>query len=301
VNILGITLALWFLLPMPTVVQGVGFLTMVEGTLRVVRGATVFQAAEGMRLQQGDILESAGGGFSQLEFTGGAIVALGPTTRVYIFRHGAGGKGGTGATNGDLVLLSGWLKSESSAGAGSYRYQSPMLAASTENGTVVFHCDESGCDVFVESGSATIAEVSTSGNSRHPTLGKTGQFFSRRAGGGVTTLPRPTPAFVAAMPYQFKDTLPSRLAHFSGKTVQPKAQQQVSFDEIRPWLTMPSAWRTGLVDRFRPRLNDSEFRKQLDSHLSECPEWEPILHPEKNPPPSSPIEVPPSESPHPRS
>jgi len=301
VNILSIALALWFLLPMPAVVQGVGSLTMMEGTLRVVRGTTVFQAVEGMRLQQGDILESAAGGFSQLEFTGGPIVALGPTTRVYIFRHGAGGKGGTGAANGDLILLSGWLKSESSAGAGSYRYQSPMLAASTGNGTVVFHCDDSGCDVFVESGSATIAEVSASGNSRNPTLGKAGQFFSRRGGKGVSTLPRPSAAFIAAMPGQFKDTLPSRLARFAGKNLQPKAQQQVSFEEIHSWLTMPSAWRTGLVDRFRPRLSDSEFRKQLESHLSEYPEWEPILHPEKNPPASSPIEAPTSESPHPRS
>jgi hypothetical protein len=159
-NLLGIALVLSSLLPIPAAVQDVGTVTFIEGSLRIIRGTTLLQAAEGMHLRQGDILESSDKGFAQLEFAGGAIVALGPSSRMYVFRHGAGGKVANGAAGTELVLLSGWLKGQSDAHAGSYRYESPALAATTGNGTVVVHTNENRCEIFVEAGSASIAEVS---------------------------------------------------------------------------------------------------------------------------------------------
>jgi hypothetical protein len=251
-----------------------------------------------MRLRQGDILESSEKGFAQLEFVGGAIVALGPLSQVYIFRHGQGGKASGESSGGDLVLLSGWLKGESNSSAGSYRYASPLLAATTGNGTVVFHRTESGCDIFVESGSAVISEVSPEGNSRQPAAAKAGQFFSRQAGQSPVSLSRPSPAFVAALPIPFRDTLPSRLSHFTDKPAEPKVLHQVSYAEIQPWLTMAPAWRKGFVERFESRLKDPEFRKQLEMHVGEYPEWDPILHPEKHPAQSPSTALPNPESLH---
>jgi len=273
--------ALLSLLPPPTG-QGIGSLTLLEGSLRVIRGTTVFRGAEGIEVRQGDIIESSEGAFAQLEFASGTIVALGPSSRLYIFQHAAGGTSSEHTVAVDLVLLNGWFKGESSAGKGSYRYQSPMLAATTAGGTVVLHSNESGCDIFVESGSASIGEVSQSGNSRQTITVKAGQFVSRHKGTGVNSLPRPSPTFIDSMPRPFRDTLPSRLAHFAGKSVEPKPEHQVAYVEIQHWLTIPSAWRRGFAERFAPRLNDPDFRKQIELHVDEYPEWEPILHPERN-------------------
>jgi len=291
-NLLGIALLLSWLLPVPAAVQDVGTITLLEGSLRIIRGTTALQAAEGTRLRQGDIIESSDGGFAQLEFARGAIVALGPVSRLYVFRHGTGGNPGSDTTGTELVLLSGWLKGQSDAHAGAYRYESPILEATTHNGTVVFHSSEGGCDVFVESGSAAIGEVSPDGNAGKPTAGNAGQFFSRGRGKNLASSSRPSGAFIDAMPRSFRDALPSRLAHFTGKPVEPKAQHQVSYIEIQAWLTMPSAWRRGFVDRFQPRLKDAEFRKQLEIHAAEYPEWEPVLHPEKGASESSPPSAP---------
>ena len=291
-NLLGIALVLSWLLPIPATVQDVGSVTFLEGSLRIIRGTTALQAAEGMRLRHGDIIESSDEGFTQLEFVGGAIVALGPLSRMYVFRHRMGGKSGSDATQAELVLLSGWLKGQSGTHAGSYRYESPMLAATTGNGTVVFHNNESGCEVFVESGTAAIGEVSPDGIAGKPTAGNAGQFFSRRRGKTLVNSSRPSAPFVEAMPRSFRDALPSRLAHFGGKPVEPKAQHQVSYVEIQSWLTMPLAWRRGFVDRFEPRLKDPEFRKQLEIHAAQYPEWGPVLHPEKQLPESPPAAVP---------
>ena len=291
-KLLGVALVLSWLLPMPAAAQDVGTITFLEGSLRMIRGTNVYQAAEGERLRQGDIVESSDKGFVQLEFIGGAIVVLGPSSRVYVFRSTAAGKSGGEAATGELVLLGGWLKALSGAHAGSYQYASPLLAATTRNGTVVFHSSEGGCDVFVESGSAAIGEVSPDGNAGKPTAGNAGQFFSRGRGKNLASSSRPSGAFIDAMPRSFRDALPSRLAHFTGKPVEPKAQHQVSYIEIQAWLTMPSAWRRGFVDRFQPRLKDAEFRKQLEIHAAEYPEWEPVLHPEKGASESSPPSAP---------
>lgn len=294
---LAVCLAL-LLAPVSALAQSAGSVTMLEGPLRLIRGTSVSLGMESMQVRQGDMLETGERAFAQMELAGGAIVALGPSSRLYLLRPSAGGKGGDSAA--ELILLSGWLKAESGAGAATFRYETLSLAAATGNGALVFHTNESGCDVFVESGAATIDEVTTEGHARDPKPGKAGQFFSHHGGKGVTVLPRPTPAFIDGMPVAFRDTLPSRLAHFKGKPAEPKVQHTVSYPEVEHWLTMPSAWRHGLVERFEPRLKDSEFRKQLEAHLNQYPEWGPILHPEKHPPENAPASVPNSQSPPPR-
>jgi hypothetical protein len=274
-NPLGMALAL-LLLPFPATVPGVGSVTFLEGSLRVIRGTSVIRGIEGMRVRQGDILESSENGFVQLELTGGGVVALGPSSHLYIYHHG-----GEKTLQTELVLLGGWLKGEVSGTAGSYRYETPMVTATTGNGTVLLHNYEGGCDVFVESGAANIGEVSSEGGTRAPVGAKAGQFFSRHAGKGIISFPRPSAAFVDAMPRPFRDTLPSRLARFTGKNIEPKPDHQVSYAEIQSWLKMPPAWRRGFVERFEPRLQDPEFRKQIEAHVAEYPEWDKALHPDQ--------------------
>lgn len=275
-----------------------GTVTLAEGALRVIRGTTVLQGAEGMRLRQGDIIESSDPGFAQLEFPGGTIVALGSSSRLFLFSQRpdrALDKAG-GPTTAALVLLSGWLKGEAGPNAGAYRYATPLLAATCKEGAVVIHGAQT-TEIFVESGSAAIVAVNPGGDLGRSTGAKGGQFFTRRAGKGVNMSPRPDPGFVDSMPRPFRDTLPSRLPRFAGRRpTEPQRGHEVTYLEIQPWLTMAHAWRKGFVERFQPRLNDPEFRKALEAHLNEHPEWDRILHPEKYQPKTAP----PAENPEPR-
>jgi hypothetical protein len=284
-------LALFLSFPLSARTQEAGTLTLVEGALRVIRGTTVLQAVEGMRLRPGDIFESSDPGFAQLEFPGGAVVALGSSSRLFLLsdRSGRGPeKSGGAAPAVELVLLSGWLKGEINPNAGAYRYATPALAATSRDGSVVLHA-AAATEIFVESGSAAIGVVSPDGNLGTSTSSKAGQFFSRRAGKSVTSSPRPDPGFVNSMPRPFRDTLPSRLAHFAGKRpAEPRRDHEVTYAEVQPWLTAGHAWRRGLVQRFEPRLNDAEFRRGIEAHMGEHPEWDRILHPEKYQPKTPP-------------
>jgi hypothetical protein len=276
-------LLVFLLLPLSLAGQDVGTVTFVEGGLRLIRGTAVLQGVEGMRLRAGDILESSDPGFAQLEFAKGTVVALGAATRAFLLHTGGRSEQRTPA-GAELVMLSGWLKGETHSDAGPYRYDTPLLAASTRDGTVLLHTAAGASEIYLESGSALAGEVTPDGSWPRPAAAKAGQFFSRRAGKVTATASRPDAAFLGSMPRPFRDTLPPRLSRFSGKPAEPRRDHEVSYAEVQPWLTMAYAWRRGFVQRFQPRLRDAAFRAALEQHLKDHPEWDPILHPEKYPP-----------------
>jgi hypothetical protein len=261
--------------------QEVGALTIREGGLRVIRGTTILQGAEGMRLRAGDILENSEQGFAQLEFTGGTILAVGPATRLFLLSH-SGGRTGAGDKPGAVfVLLKGWIKGESSSDPGTCRYATPLLAVTTRGGTVIVHSTPELSEAFLESGSGTASPVSAEGTLGSAAAAHAGQFFARHPGKNISAGSRPDPDFVHAMPQPFRDTLPSRMSHFVGKPIQPRRDREVSYSDVESWLDIAPAWRHSFVERFRSRLKDPEFRRGVEAHLNVHPEWDPILHPEK--------------------
>jgi hypothetical protein len=235
-----------------------------------------------MRLRQGDIIESSEAGFAQLEFAEGAIVALGPSSRLFLFKIATNHTAGkAGANTAELVLLSGWLKGQTGSSAGEYRYASPLLSAATRDGTVVLHATAAEVEMFVESGEANVCEVDADGGCRHPSIAKNGEFFSRTVGKRMASSKRPSPAFIESVPRPFHDTFPSRLSRFTGKSVEPQRDHEVTYSEIESWLSIALPWRRGFVGRFQPRLRDAGFRKAIEAHLADHPEWGAAVHPEK--------------------
>jgi hypothetical protein len=269
--------ALMVLMPMQA--QEVGTLTLLRDTpLHVIRGVTVLQGVEGMRLHAGDILETgpAPTAQAQLEFTGGAIVELGPSTQLMV--------SSAGAASGEMLLASGWVKGETTAGV--YRYTSPLVTASSKGGNVLLHSAADSADVFVERGNASVSGGAA------PTPSAPGKiFFTRKGGKPLVPAGRPSGDFIGAMPFCFRDALPPRLSAFAGKkTPTPKADHEVTYAEIEHWLTLPSS-RKAFAARFRPRLQDPAFRQAIEAHQTALPEWQLYLHPESSPPtpkPSSP-------------
>ena len=202
------SLALLLLLPASLLAQRIGTLSVVEGDLRIIRNTAVLRGAQGARVEWGDMLETGGHGMVQVECETGVIVALGSSSQLFFFSH----SGSSGATGGELVLLSGWLKAETASKVGPYLYDTPLLGGKTKDGTLVLHAGAESSEIFVESGTAGVAELTASGNGGEFRAAKGGQFFSRSRGKSVVVSPRPAAAFVDAMPMPFRDTLPSGLS-----------------------------------------------------------------------------------------
>jgi hypothetical protein len=221
-----------------------------------------------MRLRQGDILETGptATAQAQLEFQGSAIVELGPSSQVFLFSQSG--------TTAEIILLIGWLKGETTSG--SYRYDSPLLTMTTKGGNVLLHAGENETDAFVERGSAAV----TSGSAAPIASSTDRTFFTRRVAKPVIAAGRPSAEFISNMPVCFRDVLPSRLSHFTGKRPpEPKSDHDVSYSEVERLLRLPPGWRKGLVGRFKPRLQDRAFRQAIEAHIANLPEWKPVLFP----------------------
>ena len=249
--------------------------TLLEGKITIIRGTAAMQGQEGMMMRSGDIVENPGSGLAQIEFGGSTIVVLGPASRAFLQK--------AIGTAADIFLLSGWLKTESNARDNTFRYSTPLLGAAGKNATFVIHAAPGSSEIFVESGSGNVAEVSPQGNwARAATAATAGQFVTRKSGRNATRAGAPDSAFLGSMPTAFRDTFPSRWSRFQGsKPPEPKRDHEVSYAEIQAWLTAAPAWRRGFVERFQSRLNDPAFRQAIEEHLSEFPEWDRALHPEK--------------------
>jgi len=247
--------------------QGLCTLTLLKDTqLRVVRGVSVLEGIEGMQIHQGDFLATGPAATAQvqLEFPGGAVVELGPTTQALLFS--------LTANAAEIVVATGWLKGESTSGT--YRYDSPLLSATTKGGNLLLRVGDAA-DLFVERGTAAVI----AGTSAPITSTSDKNFFTRRAGKPVVTAGRPSPDFISAMPVSFRDALPSRISRFAGKKApEAKSERQVSYSDIERLLKLPAQWRRGLVERFSPRLQDHNFRQAIEAHVGALPEWKPVLN-----------------------
>jgi hypothetical protein len=251
----------------------VATVTLLEGQAAIVRGVTRYALAEGVGLQSGDIIEVGDKGLAQIEFAEGAALALGPGTRVLAVSIAQGKPAG-----GEFYAMRGALKLAGVKQGGNFRIVTPIFMLQPAEGAAVLVVGGGEGSVFVESGGARLTAAAA------PLRLKGGDFFTRKAGQKGAVAPRPSAAFVAALPKIFLDPLPSRLARYKERQVQPRQLEVVSYAEVEAWLKAPPEVRRPLVRRFAPRAADPAFRSALVSNLRFHPEWEPILYPEKHPP-----------------
>ncbi|HEY4294989.1 MAG TPA: hypothetical protein VGM85_00805, partial [Paraburkholderia sp.] len=106
----------------------------------------------------------------------------------------------------------------------------------------------------------------------------------------------PDPKFVAAMPVTFRDALrPLPLpatATATARNVPVHDLRPVSYDDVSDWLGSALAVRsdpaTRFTDRFRTRLSDPAFRRDVKQHIRDLPDWRPLVFP----PPPRPVSRP---------
>jgi hypothetical protein len=243
----------------------------------IIRGDKLYEAAKGVKLLAGDLIETQSGSFIVADLPAGAVVAVGPSTRLYLLE---------GTDVPTFVVLRGWLKLDAHpSGAGDLRRAiAAQLGAAARQGVFVLHATEHRDEVFQESGMMTLL-LRDAAATHSKSESKITQYFAREDG-NLIVAPRPTAPFVAEMPVQFRDPLPDGpVGGSDAKVIEPKLIREVSYADVADWLTIPRDWRTGFIRRFRGRLKDRAFLSALDAHLSLHPEWTPVLHP---PPPPSP-------------
>lgn len=265
-----------FVMSAPQIAQAQGAVVgILEGKAMLVRQAAKMALAEGVMLQNEDIIETAAASFVQVELADGGRMGIGPQTRLML----APRMPARGPVSPRLYLLQGWLKLSQPADKPAIGDSvTPQFELASVSGATIVVYSPKEFSAFVESGTAKLAERS---NNRPPMLLAGGNYVSVRAGDKPSQAARPAPEFLAQLPRAFRDPLPSRGAKFRDNPVAPKPLGDVAYEDIAGWLVAEPGLRLPLVDRWRPRLRDKAFRAAMIANLATHPEWDPWVFPEK--------------------
>jgi hypothetical protein len=256
---------------------GPAVVTILEGSAVVFRGTSKLGAAEGVRVQPNDLVETGKETltFARLEFDDGTRLDLGPETRLQLNHPNE-----TIADRPALYILSGWIKlsfDESKhprAGA----FATPLFDGIDLVGVLLARVDARGGAMFVEQGRARIANRHVHGLAM-PAL-KSADFAVIAKDGRAVIDTRPSSEFVDQMPRAFRDSIPSRLAHYREHEVAPKALGDFSYGEVESWIDAEQSVRRQFVHTWRAKANQTAFRILLTANISRHPEWGPVLFPE---------------------
>lgn len=209
-------------------------ITFAEQAARLVRTTSLYRAGRGVVLRENDMLES-GSGAIQLD-AGGATLAIGPASKVYI------------GTGGQIVLLDGWLKVRGRA--------DDAIGVATENiglasagTTATLRAAAGASELFAESGELLVHELGRGRRKRSASVPH--EHFAERAGAlPLRIADRPPPAFLAAMPRSFRDELVPLAV--KGAPIEPKHERAATYAELAPWLADHPVLRQRVQARFEP-------------------------------------------------
>lgn len=253
----------------------VGVVTILDGNVRLLRGAGWYKLVEGARVQDGDVIDAAERAQVQVELVAGPIVNFaGPAD---VLAVSAGSREGKQPAPAEMYLTNGWLKLAVKAPSAALRVRSPAGTIVASDAVAVMHAEAEVIEAFVERGSARLIEPGKSATDGTVHEVKGGDFAIRAADRPFATTGAAPQKFVAAMPRHFRDPLPARAAQYQVARVQLVADRPISYAEAEPWLTGP--YRRIFVKRFQPRLADPEFRGPAMAKLQAYPEWQAALAP----------------------
>ena len=246
----------------------VGTVTLVDGSAHVLRGATWYKLAPGIRVEEGDIVAAPERAQVQVEFAAGTLANLGGSGALHVALPEA--------KLPLLVLPSGWLKL--AAKPPGVRMRTPTLDVAVPDAIVVVHAQPATVELFVESGGAKLSAPAVPGADGAARDAKRGEFWTKAAALPPAVRASPPKAFVDAMPRSFADPLPVLAAKQKGKP-ELVVDHEITYAEALPWLAGRD--RAAFERRFAVRLKDPAFRKAAEPDIARHPLWDRQLHPEK--------------------
>jgi hypothetical protein len=261
-----------------------GPLLVPEGPVTLIRGTSVFAVDAPLVTQPGDLLATDAQLGAQLEDGNGALVALGPQTRISIDTP-PHGEDATGLAS--LSLLSGWIKlaRTGAGGPGPLLLHTPSLQIALQQGSSAIHASGTSSALFVEDGSVVVSLPDTKDA---PQTIVADRYLERDSGKPPVPSARPAVAFVSQLPMTFRDPLAPLTplaAHSQTKPVTPAQGRPATYADLADWLACNLPVRRTFAPRFHALIHTEPFRTQIRLNLHALPEWRPILYP---PPPLPP-------------
>lgn len=252
--------------------------TVVDGDVVLIRQTTRLVVKPGAQLLAHDLIETASSAaITRIEFVDGAVVDLGPGTRVML---APGSSAAPKSRLARLYALDGWAKVSAVPASEGSKNQviSAGIALSGISGNAVVSVQGKSSQVFAESGSLAVAE-NTAGKAMPPVVLKSGSFYAKSGGEKARVSANPAATFLTTVPKSFLDPIPQRASVFKDRPPPAmKALGELSYAQASPWLNSEPVIRNVLVPQWQATLS-ADLRKGLLDNISSHPEWRSVLLP----------------------
>jgi hypothetical protein len=256
-----------FLAAGPCISADVGIVTVLDGKARILRGTTWYKLAEGGAVRDGDVIDAPETAQFQIELSdGGAVSVIGPGA-LYVASYAARDAKQTAAA--EFMLTRGWFKFTTKPSTTRLRIRTSLGTVAATNATAVARVTPDVMEVFVESGVSKLTEAGKPGIDNAGDV-RDGGFAARAAGRSFVISGRAPSQFVAALPRDFMDPLPTRAAKFKSGPIELSVDREATYVDAQAWLAGP--YRSAFVKRFEPKLTDPSFRAAAANSKS-APEW----------------------------
>src|SRR5262245_26580031 len=172
----SLVLAVWMTLAaQPAAAADASVVTIADGSARVLRGTVWYKLVPGAPFQEGDVIEAGDRSTVQVELaTGGTLNLVGPGALYGATAPQAPGKEGL-----EFGLDRGWLKYAAAAPGAGARIRTPVAIVTVNDAIVVVHQESKLFELFVETGTARIAETGRAGRDTPSNEAKAGEYWVR--------------------------------------------------------------------------------------------------------------------------
>ncbi|HEY1459237.1 MAG TPA: hypothetical protein VGH59_04180 [Casimicrobiaceae bacterium] len=256
----------WLFATISCLAADVGTVTLIDGKPRLLRGTAWYALVEGVRIRDTDVIDVPEKAQFQLEMTdGGALGLIGPGA-LYVVSMSPGDAKQRPVI--DFWVSRGWLKFDTKPTLARLRMRSGMGSVTTSDAAAVVHLTADALEVFVETGSTRVVEPGKPDTAGVEVRG--GSFASRAAGKQVITAERAPSTFIGALPRDFMDPLPLRIARF-GTPREPVLDHEATYPEVQAWLAGP--YRVAFGKRFEAKIaTDPTFKAAVDATAKTVPD-----------------------------
>jgi hypothetical protein len=255
-------------------------LVQADAPVTVIHDASLYRTNGAQRFAVNDIVETPAAGGVQIQDDVGNSIVLSHDTRAMLMR------------DAHIAVLRGWVKvlhacSTPNCTAAVIETAGTRIELGERTAVVIAAAppDYREADaLFCESG--TVSMLAIDNPRGKPVLVRLDaqQFAARTpANPTPTAVPRPDPAFIAAMPVNFRDAVRPLPIPQAVNDAQAHGMQPVSYDDVSDWLNSGLAARTqattSFATRFQPRLSDPAFRHAIRQDARALPDWRPLIYP----------------------
>jgi hypothetical protein len=239
----------WFLLLLSTNVLAatVGAFSEINGDVRIQRGDALYAAAQGVAVDENDIIETGDGASTQIEMKDGSVLRLGANSHLLVADYELDDAGNV--LSAGLEVLSGWLRfavAKLHGSAAHYAIATPTMTVGIRGTEGVIEAESESGGLYLEKG--LVAAHADNAGSVPVNAGE----YIERARGRAFAHPRTMPAaFRERMPHELRAFLVRHPQWLRRPGMAPRWIRRLSPQDRQNYLREHPHMREQLEERFR--------------------------------------------------